>query len=548
LNRPPSLPTHAHTRRAALGLLAAAGATSPAHAQLGDFLNKLVTPPTTTPQPGATPAVVAGPQGIVPRGYSERFLPVRDMIAEGRYADAASRFGPAAKPDPSATAAATSAPGAGAGAATPPPGPIVSDPFLANAEAGLILFEGGSADDAVTHLRAAEDSQTPQPTASNTTKAKNFLTGAGRMVAGKVTGQEELAVYHPLDHEQVLQLNYLSLAYLLQGERRCYNVTRRCIEQQSLLKDKFDKEIEEYKSKYDQQVNDKKVTDADRTSLDSMAAQFKANDAEATRVPNAYVNPLGDYLNGVIQEIVSHEQPSLRDNSRIAYLNAAKLCGLSPQLTAAAAAMARPRPPANERVLHVVVGEGFAPSRDVLTFGLALHGTVVLVRVPIFKPVPSPVHKIVAHSAGGAALATLDPIGDFEAIRMRDQHDRLPEIMFGVAASTLASYVEGQALNHFGLFGQAIHSVRDMAATPDTRSWLSLPRRFHVARIALPRNAQAVNLVAYDAGGRRLNSQTAPLLASEQQSIVYARSTGEGMRVQAARKLWIEGRLEDNLT
>jgi hypothetical protein len=529
------------SRRTALTLTAAAVA-SPAHAQFGDLVKQLTqtgattpaTPP-TTPPPGAA-QVAVGPQGVVPRGYSERFLPVRTLIGEGRYAEALHAFAPPAKTP-------ADAPEAGA---APAAGPIVNDPFLTNAEMGLLEFEGGEPDQAALHLRAAEDSQTARRDAKGMQAAETFLSDIGHKIVGVGTGQEEFAAYHPLDHERILQLNYLSLAYLLQGQRQCYNITRRCIDEQTALKAKFDVEIEAAKAKYAEQSEDKsKVSDSDRTAIDGLANQFKAYDSEAGRVPNAYVNPLGDYLAAVIQEIVAKEQPALRDNSRIAYLNAVKLCGHSAQLSAAAAAMARPRPPANERVLHVIAGEGFAPSRDVLTFGLTLKGQVVPVRVPIFKPVPSPINRISVHLPNGTMLGTLDPIGDFEAIRLRDQHDRIPAIMLGVFSSSLASYFSGKATDRLGWFGQVAHSVRNETASPDTRSWLSLPRRFHVARLSLPHGVQSVTLVAYDDAGRRIGSQPAPVLSNEAQSVLYARVTKESLRVQAARRLWIEGRLED---
>ena len=534
MSTPSPLPAAKPTRRAAFSVLTGAGISiaAPAHAQLGDFVKQFTG---QQPAPSPPPSIAAGLQTVVPRGYSERFLPVRGLISEGRYSDASSRFTPKSggassspedKPTPDHNA------------------PIVSDPFLLNAETGLIAFEGGALDQAVNHLHLAEDSQAGA-SEGGVAGIKNFASDATRLVVGKASGQEELAAYHPLDHEVILQLNYLALSYLLQGERRCYNITRRCIEGQAALKIKFDREIEEYKAKYAQQEGKAKVSVTDRGAIDGLANQFKVYDNEAARVPNAYVNPVADYLAGVIQEIVSHEQPALRDNSRISYLNAAKLCGRSAQLTAAGAAMARARPPAKERVLHVIVGEGFSPAREVMTYGLSLKGQVVPVRVPIFKPVASSIDKIVVQAGTGSVLATLDPVGDVEAIRLRDQHDRIPEIMLGVFTSSIASYFEGQTASRFGMIGQFLHNSRESAAAPDTRSWLSLPRRFHIARLVLPPSVQSVHLISYDTQGRKIGSHAAPVPPSELQSILYARATKDGIQAQAAKRLWIDGRLDE---
>ncbi len=554
------------SRRAALGGVAAALAgAAPAHAQLKEMWRNLPKSlpglPTQTPTPAPPPpppaqTIKPGVQTIEPRGYSQQFQPVREMIGQGRYADAFGRFAPMSAPDQKDAATTTSRPSGGARGAPPapaatasatPPGRLPSDPYLSRVELGLIAFESGDPETAITHLKQAEDTENERRDAHG---AKAVAGKAGdwlRVGMGKVSGQNEIAPYHPLDHERVLQLNYLSLAYLLQGDRRCYNITRRCIAEQGDLKVKFEKELADYKAKYAEQTTDtSKVTEGDRKAFDELSSQFKAYDAQAARVPNAYVNPLGDYLAGVIQEIASREQPALRDNSRIGYQNALKLCGRSAQLSAAAQAMARPRVPANERVLHVIVGEGFSPQREVMSFGLTLRQQVVPVRVPIFKPVGTPIQRIAVLGQNGATLGALDPIGDFEAIRLRDQQDRTPQIMLGVFTDSLASYFTGQALKKAGGIGELIHGLRDATASPDTRSWLSLPRRFHVARLVVPASVRSVQIAAFDAAGGRVAAAPTPLSPTETQSILYARVTPGAVRVQTARRLWIDGQLEED--
>lgn len=538
----------------------AVAAASPAYAQFGDLLRQLPTGipglpggNTQAPPPATIPA---GVQTIEPRGYSQQFQPVRTMIVEGRYADAMVCFTPVQDPPPAATpepATDRKSKGRASHPAPPPPPPptppgsIISDPYLARVELGLIAFESGDLETAITYLRQAEEAQNARRDATGMTAAGNKIGDAASYVFGTISGQKGIGRYNPLDHERVLQLNYMALAYLLQGDRRSYNITRRCIAEQGELKTKFDRQLTESQSKYAQQTGDpSKVTEGDRQSFDGLAGVFRAYGAQANRVSSAYVNPLGDYLAGVIQEIASREQAALRDNSRIAYQNAVKLCGRSPQLSAAAAAMARPRPPTNERVLHVIAGEGFSPQREVLTYGLNIRDQVVPVRVPVFKPVGSPVQRIAVLGAKGAPLANLDPIGDFEAIRMRDQQDRVPLIMLDIFASTLASYFTGQATKNMGVLGGFLRQVRENNASPDTRSWLSLPGRFHAARLVLPANTRSVQLASFDAGGRRLNTETVPVSPTEAQSIIYARVTPGAMRVQTARRLWIEGRLEED--
>src|SRR6202012_2927011 len=157
----------------------------------------------------------------------------------------------------------------------------------------------------------------------------------------------------------------------------------------------------------------------------------------------------------------------------------------------------------------------------------------VPIRIPMFTPVPSAVERVEVNVKGGARLAILDPIGDFEAIRLRDQKDRTPAIMANVAVNTLASYFAAKQADRMGSLGQLMKNMREQNATPDTRSWLGLPRRFHGPRIVLPPKAEAVEITAYGAGGR-IGGQAVPLLAGLPQSIVYARATNEGVRAQGA--------------
>ena len=534
------------------------------------------------------PELVPGKRGIFTAGYSEKFIPVRDMLSRADFSNALAAFvvAPGAPPAPAtqmiktdagkvdaskpATGkAAAKGANAGAGNGAPKEGSkdpgkgsgkdapkaLTSDAFLANAEIGLIDFEAGNYDEAIDRLRKAEDiHQHGKSVGATLGRGLGFL-------GGVVTGQGEMGPYQPHDHEAVLQLNYLALAHLFKGQPTCYNVARRCIDYQQELKAKFDKQIEEAGAKLKaQEAADAKRAEeaakagksaktvdgkagAPKAGLDDFAGEFKAYDAYARRVPNAYVNPLGDYLSGLIQEIASREQEALRDNAVLAYQSAIRLCGHSPQLQAAVVAMKRPRSPASERVVHVIVGEGFAPERRELFYVVPLVDQIVPLHVPIFAPVSSPVERIEVQAGAGKPMA-LDPIGDFEAIRLRAQQDRVPLILFEVVTKGAASYIEGKATHKLGFVGDLLHGAKEAAAHADTRCWLSLPRRFHVARVVLPAAATSVTLTSVGRDGRRLASQQISVPKGESHTIVYARAVDNQLVVQNARRLWIDGKLE----
>jgi hypothetical protein len=555
--RPPRL-----SRRQILSGLIAATLPAPAYsAAIGDLLG-LHKPNDSDPSNAKKKPpekLVPGKQGLFPGGYSQRFEPVRGMIARGDYVAAIDAFVPNTAPaaTPAADSAAKpadskAAKGANYAKAQEPPahrGGITSDAFLSNAELGLIEFEAGHLEEAVEHLKKAESSETRGRSVGNT-----IGRGFG-WIGGKITGQNELSPYYPLDYEAVLELNYLALAHLLKGQPTCYNVARRCIDLQQEIKSKFEKEIADAKEKLAKQEADdaKKPLPKDQAAKDAQTAQakslndftgeFAAYDSYARRVPNAYVNPLGDYLAGLIQEIASREETALRDNSRIAYESAVTLCGHSPQLSAAVAAMKRSRVPAGERVVHVIVGEGFAPERRELVFVLALVGQLMPIRLPIFTPVESTVERIEV-LAGTGRPVVLDPIGDFEAIRMRSQEDRIPLLTLEVTTSMMASYAEGKTAHKFGPIGDLLNGAREKAAHADTRSWLSLPRRFHVARIVLPAAATSLTLTSLGHAGQRLATERIAVPKGDSHTVIYARAVDDHLVAQSARRLWIDGKLE----
>ncbi len=512
-----------------------------------------------------------GRQGLEPMGYSAKFAPVRERIEAGDFdgvlplfpiaAPSAGKSSPAAVEPASTKPTRSAKPAATATTPVAPTIPVLTrDQFLANVEAGTIEFEAGRFDQAVARLTLAEAATNPIVPAEARGAAatfQRFKQGAANMArqgGSLATGRGELGPYPRRDHEAILQLNYLALSYLIQGDRRSYNVTRRAIDQQKDLKLKFDAQLEAYKAKYAEQKKAEAQAAAQAAAdpnapkptarpTDGVQTEIAKFDGIADLVPNAYVNPLGDYLAGVIQEIAAREQPPLRDNAVISYAAAASLAGQSPQMTAAAASLRRPRIPADERVLHVVVGEGFAPSRKVLAYGFDIQGTRMVARVPIFAPTASAVATLELRSAKGARLARLDPIGNFEAIVLRDQRDRMPQILLGVAATTTVSYGQAQmgakaggALNLLAQFKRANES-------PDTRSWSSLPRRFHVARLVIPTGATKVQLVSLDVRGRVIATVSLSLDSTKAESFVYARATDHALKAAPARTLWIDGRL-----
>jgi hypothetical protein len=540
------------SRRTALAGLGVLAGSESARAQtsLAGLLGR--GKPNATSHPSA-PALHEGRQGLLTAGYSQRFAVIRDKISFGDYPAATALFDPALV-SPGAGVADNSRNGPVTGSTDGNSGhgdhssALTRDPYLENVETGLFAFEQGDLDVATDRLKKAEKARAD---------SKGGLSKIGRGLAwagGTFVGAGEAAPYRPHDYEDIQQLGYLALTHLFKGQPTCYNVVRRCVQSQIDLKAKFEQELADSKAKLAEQEKSAAQKEKSGTagnpaqpsqqqSIGGFEHEFAAFETTALRVPNAYVNPVGDYVAGLIQEIASVDQYSLRDNSRLSYESAIALYGQSPHLHAAATAMKRPRAPAGERVLHVVVGEGFAPERKELVYVLAIAGQLLPVRVPLLTPVASSVDRIEVLGSRGA-ITRLDPIGDFEAIAMRAQQDRTPLMMLEILASVLSSNIIGKAAHHLGAIGDWLNGARESVAHADTRGWLGLPRRFHVARITLPPKLTSVTLASVGADGRRLASQVVTIPPGESHSVLYARAVDDHMHVVNARRLWIDGKLD----
>lgn len=348
--------TASWTRRGlTLGVGAAALAT-PASAQIPDSIGSLFNRRNRN-EASVQQIANAGQPGrqyFGPAGYTSRFAPVRDLLATGAVGQALEAY-----LSGTALSASTGEAEAGedAGAAEGQGLNRKKDVFLRGVEAGSLQFDSGARADAVESFKMAEEHAARLEEARGAlAKTKGFMKGGFNTVIGAALGKGDFGAYRHRDYEYVNAINYLSLAYLLQGDRRAYNVSRRSSVEQNRLQEKFAEEIEEARLKAEANEDTKRRSNFLMEALDPEFAQYKG---VAARVPNAYVNPMGPYLSGVIQEIVSYEQPGLRSNAGIAYQQAASLRPGSLQLEQMTRAMGVA--PDDTRILHVFVSEGLAP-------------------------------------------------------------------------------------------------------------------------------------------------------------------------------------------
>ncbi len=404
-------------------------------------------------------------------------------------------------------------------------------------ERGTLALDQGRISDAVKNFSNAE---LILDTRQQDSKLKGWFTSVAKFAAETAVGNEELQDYPGEGYERVLMLNYKSIAYLLEGDRRAYNVTRRAIDWQNLEKKAFEEKARKAKEELARKrgEKDKETQRVAGNASDQVEQEYARLEARARSVPSAYVNPFGYYVSGMIQEYESYDDRSLRDNARISYQKALELNPKSKVLQRAVKEMKKGGAPAGTRLVHVVVGDGFVPEKKMLTYWIGAGDQAVPIKLPIYQPVATSVDRIEVQTAGGRRLARLSPVADVEAISLRNQLDMEPFRQLRVMLAVASSVVTKGLLNNLGVVGQALSKKRDEMAAPDMRSWQSLPRTIQAARLRLKKGVREIRLVSYDKRGRRLASKTVKINRNSH-DFVYGRSLGRMLYVHAAGRLWV---------
>ncbi len=255
----------------------------------------------------------------------------------------------------------------------------------------------------------------------------------------------------------------------------------------------------------------------------------KAVVKKANLVTSAYVNPFADYMNGLLQEFDSLEDPALRDNARISY---EKVVANNKDCTAAKTAQKAVMKGigSNQKLVQVILSDGFAPYQVEKQRNFQVgkyHATVNLSNAtPVETPVVSARVKVNGKPVKMSSLTKM------ESIIFRDEQDRLPWRTFDVATALVRSGIANEKL---GVLGDMVTSNLQH---PDTRSWLSLPNQVLVSRIVVPAGQKTIEIQTLGKGGKPLVSSKVEL-ADHGPTLVYAVNYGTHMKTYANAFSWV---------
>ncbi len=416
-------------------------------------------------------------------------------------------------------------------------------------ERGTLHLDQGNLDGSIRAFTNAEDILDFRQSPSGK-KGKTITRSLGFLLE-TITGNEEIRPYSGEGYEKVLMLNYKSISYLLKGDRKAYNVTRRAIDWQNLEKEAFQKKLE--KTIRDLKSKEASNTQADSTSVENSAASPAANlspantgwtkkyqefDSIADRVPSAFVNPFGYYVSGMIQEFESRKDGSMRDNARISYSHALELNPQSEVLQEAIEDMKSNKNHGNKRLVHVVVADGFVPEKKMLVYQIPIPGGALPIKLPLYEPVASKVSRVEVQTGDGKRLAELSLVADVEAICLRHQKDTEPFRMLRVALSIARSGGINQLASQGGVAGTFLGMAADSMAAPDMRSWMSLPSSIQAARLYVSKDVKNLKIVSYDKQGQSLAEKVVDVNQGSD-AFIYARSIETQMYTNGSKDFWV---------
>lgn len=308
-------------------------------------------------------------------------------------------------------------------------------------------------------------------------------------------------------YEHIMSLNMKAIGYLLAGDERARNMANASREMQGIARDRYREEIEAYKEEAETEAEEKQVGLVDFLGLHQAfetafgQSALSANTDIANRMATPYVNPLPDYLSAVVAETEALAGTGARDEwsrAAIAWSNASALAP-SGQFLKAASAQARGwenrEPPAGQKIVHVLVGTGAAPTDAVSRTYLNINDQPFPVMMPV--KVPHTQDWAGGSIRVGGQQANLEMVSDIESMVMRQSEDKrgaemMSAIVRGFAAYKAAGLIGGSGGNPLTSIGSSI--VRDRIAEPSTESWSSLPQAYYAARLVVPVSQNSVQV------------------------------------------------------
>lgn len=464
-------------------------------------------------------------------------------------------------------------------------------------ERGLLTLNVGDFERALFYFDAAEEKL---GLAEDNNSVASSASSVGKSGLSMLLGSEELANYELRGYEKVMLLNYKALCYMLMGDRKAYNVTRRAIDLQQAEWEKFKQLLAENEQKQkelkdsvankpkpemaaegmtaEKEANRQEELDGSISKLQGMKSLFAKQSASETqlkkidgqidqvkKMKTAATGPSPEKLTAADIDDRSEDVKSKANMVTSAYVNpfGDYLNAMMMEIDG----FDDPTMRGNAKISYGKVQENnkdcVAAKNAVKTVekGIAKDQKLVQVllsdgfspyQVEKTKVFPIPLKDRVINAVVNYSNATPVPT-ETTGARIRGVGKDMALSSLTKMENLILRDEEDRLPMRATMFGLAIirsaasgaflgnlgSAVAGSIQHPDTRSWLSLPNQVYVARVVVPKSQQTLKLETLGANGKVLASQDVKL-AKEGPTVVYAVSYDKNMRVYANAFSWVK--------
>ncbi|HDP25784.1 MAG TPA: hypothetical protein ENN34_10110 [Deltaproteobacteria bacterium] len=353
--------------------------------------------------------------------------------------------------------------------------------------------------------------------------------------AGTLILSERVSTYEGQDFEKVLIHALNAVNFLLLGDLEGARVEiRNAYRRQDELAKTHARELEQARKELRGVNWQKSLEDTDSQRFDALKRTSQT-------VQSVYQNAFAYYISALVYEL-NREQDA-------AYIDLKKAIAAAPQSRSIQKDLVRLSRALNFRDdsrlweerfgnieepflegtdVFVIVAFGVAPVKEALSFPFPLRsGGLAFVSLPVYRFIPTPI-QAVRVSYDGRSVET-SVLNDTDAIAARNLMDKFP-ILF--AKQVVRSYLKAQATRGLsreygplGAFAGTLASA--VTEQADLRTWSSLPKEIHVARLIVPHGVGSIELDSAPYG----SSQSIEIPQGTKHLIVWSRMTDWGMTI-----------------
>ena len=352
--------------------------------------------------------------------------------------------------------------------------------------------------------------------------------------AGTLLINEQVMPYEGEDFEKIMLHALNAVNYLMRGDLEGARVeVRRSYQRQEELSARHEKELEKARDEADFNRWDQSLKEADKEGYEGLKER-------SDTILSVYHNALASYISALVYELNNEPDEAYIDMKKAyqAYpssrsirkdlVRLSRKIGFREDVERWERASGAFAPVPQEAVdVFVLYSHGLAPVKEPLSLPIPIHNGFVFASMPVYRFTPSRTSGALV--SAGATEEETSTVCDVDAIAARNLLDAFPILFVKQVARTYlkARAVSGLAREHGGvgaLLGTLFSAVTEQA---DLRTWSTLPKQIHAARLFVPRSASEISIQAIPA----VQPATIAIPEGARHMIILCRYTDAGLSI-----------------